>query len=95
MYSVYIITNSRQTVFYTGVTNHLSRRLIEHFENRGRNETFAGRYNVHHLLYHEEFEDVEKAIAREKQIKKWRREKKLSLIRSVNPELEFLEELIL
>ena len=84
-YYVYIITNQERKVLYTGVTNALAQRLIEHYQNRGKEETFAGRYFCYHLVYFEQFQHINEAIAREKEIKGWRREKKLTLINSVNP----------
>ena len=87
---IYITTNNSRNVFYTGVTNNLTQRLFEHWKNRGSLQTFAGRYNCFNLVYYEEFTYINNAIAREKQIKGWRREKKLDLIRAVNPSLRFL-----
>ena len=92
-YYIYIITNTNKTVLYIGVTNDLQRRLLEHKE--GRIHTFTGRYNVKYLLYFEEFNCIVKAIAREKEIKKWRREKKHQLIETLNPEWRFLDDDIL
>jgi putative endonuclease len=84
-YYVYIITNKIRTVLYTGVTNDLCQRILEHYLNRGKPKTFAGRYNCHFLLYYECFQYVDDAIAREKQIKKWPRKLKDELITSFNP----------
>lgn len=89
-YFVYIITNMRKTVLYTGMTNDLTRRLAEHSENSGNPNSFAGRYYCHRLLFWEEFNDVSIAIAREKQIKGWSRAKKETLIASVNPDWDFM-----
>jgi putative endonuclease len=89
-YYVYILTNPERNVFYTGVTNNLKQRLIEHWVNRGSPTTFAGRYYCYNLLYFEEFQYINDAIAREKQIKGWRREKKLNLIKGKNPDWMFL-----
>jgi putative endonuclease len=83
-YYVYIVA-SRSLVLYIGVTNDLQRRLYEH-----KNKLFAGfteKYDVNRLLYFETFSDIEQAIHREKQLKGWNREKKLTLIRRANPEL--------
>jgi putative endonuclease len=83
-YFVYILTNSRQTVLYTGVTNDLVRRIGEH-----RDKTFSGftsGYNVDKLVYFEEFHEVNDAIAREKQIKAGSRQRKIVLIDSMNPD---------
>jgi len=89
---VYITTNPAKTVLYTGVTNNPDRRLAEHFENRGKPETFAGKYYCYNLIYYEHFSDINQAIEREKEIKKWRREKKEALINSFNPEWKFLND---
>lgn len=90
-YYLYIVTNSEKDVLYTGVTNNLLRRLLEHRENRGNESTFAGKYYCNKLVYYEHFVQVEHAIAREKQIKNWRREKKVKLIESMNPDWEFYD----
>lgn len=93
-YYVYILTNKTKTVLYTGVTNNLKLRLRQHSENSEWNKTtFASKYNVHYLLYFEKFTWIREAIAREKEIKKWRREKKLDLIKTINPKLCFLNSL--
>lgn len=90
-YYIYIITNKNRTVLYTGVTNNLSRRLNEHQENITlHKKTFAARYNVCYLVHFETFSWIQDAIAREKTIKGWTRAKKLELIRSTNPKMEFL-----
>ena len=84
-YYVYITTNPSKTVLYTGVTNDLRRRLSEHYENRGSKKSFAGKFYCYKLIYYEHFFDINHAIAREKQIKSWRREKKVRLIDELNP----------
>ena len=89
-YFVYITTNSAKAVLYIGVTGNLARRLAQHYDNRGNNETFAGRYFCYHLLYAEQFADIKAAIAREKELKGWTRAKKDALIATVNPEWDFL-----
>lgn len=89
-YYTYITTNPRKTALYIGITNNLSRRLSEHFENAGQPETFAGRYYCYNLVYYELTSDVNVAIAREKEIKKWSRSKKNDLIATLNPEWRFL-----
>lgn len=91
---VYILTNSLKTVLYTGVTNDLRQRIMEHYQNRGQPQTFCGRYNVYWLLYYEEHKYINEAIAREKEIKDWRREKKMQLIAGINPELKFFNQQI-
>ena len=93
-YIVYIVTNKNKTVLYAGVTNDVGRRLFEHEEAAKlfRTSFFAGRYNAYFLLYYERFEFVEDAIAREKEIKGWRRSKKEALINTENPEWRFLND---
>lgn len=87
-YFIYIITNKNRTVLYIGVTNDLQRRIYEH--EKESIPGFAKKYNCHYLIYYEHFQSVEDAIDREKQIKKWRREKKENLIKEFNPDWEFL-----
>ena len=89
-YFVYIITNKNKTVLYTGVTNDLERRVFEH--ELGSIRGFSQKYNCKYLIYYEYFTFIEEAIKREKQIKKWRREKKEFLINTRNPEWQFLNE---
>ncbi|WP_295794968.1 GIY-YIG nuclease family protein [Mucilaginibacter sp.] len=89
---VYIVTNADKSVLYVGVTNDLSRRLYEHKGNKGKPHTFAGKYYCYNLVYYEHFSHIEYAIAREKEIKKWRREKKDLLVESVNPNWNFLND---
>ena len=88
-YFVYILSN-RFGVLYTGVTSDLSQRLEQH--KRGIGGRFTKKYNVTRLVYWEVTTDVRVAIMREKEIKSWRREKKLDLIRSINPEFQDLSE---
>jgi len=81
-YFVYIMTNTSRTL-YTGVTNDLVRRVYEH-----KNKIipgFTSRYNISELVYFEKTSDVQTALAREKEIKGWRRAKKTRLIDSINP----------
>jgi len=90
MYYVYILTNWSNNVIYTGVTNNLERRLYEH-----KNKLMPGftdKYNVHKLVYCESTMDVNSAIAREKQIKGWTRQRKIDLIESINPLWQDLAE---
>jgi putative endonuclease len=75
-YFVYIVTNPKKPVLYTGVTKDLQRRMLEHYENRGKKETFAGKYFCYNLIYFETFNDIRQAIEREKEIKDLSREKK-------------------
>ena len=81
-YYVYIMTNNSGTL-YTGVTNNLERRTAEHKQHILRG--FTDRYKVNRLLYYEVCQDIVAAIEREKQIKAWRRSKKLDLVVSINP----------
>jgi len=93
-YYIYIITNKSKTVFYTGVTNNLSVRLNQHKENIiNGNKSFASKYNVEFLLYYEKFTWIQEAISREKETKGWGRNKKLELIKIINPDLDFLNNL--
>jgi putative endonuclease len=89
-YFVYITSNPGKTVLYTGVTNNLVRRLAEHRLNKGNPETFAGRYYCYSLLYYERFNDINKAIEREKDIKLLGRSAKETLIKTLNPGMAFL-----
>jgi putative endonuclease len=83
-YCVYILTNRTNRVMYVGMTNDLSRRVREH--KSWMIEGFTKKYNVDKLVYFEETGDVLSAIAREKEIKMWRREKKNRLVETINPE---------
>jgi putative endonuclease len=83
-YCVYIMTNAYNTVLYTGVTNDLRRRVLEH--KSGKGSVFVKRYNVNKLVYFEVTNRVEEAIYREKQIKGGSRQKKIDLINTMNPE---------
>ena len=87
-YWVYIMGSDNGNAIYIGVTNNLDRRVWEHKE--GRIEGFTKRYRCHKLLYFEEFADIRYAIAREKQLKRWGRDKKESLIASINPDRDDL-----
>ncbi|MDP1547105.1 MAG: GIY-YIG nuclease family protein [Anaerolineales bacterium] len=82
-YCVYIMTNAHHTVLYTGVTNNLQRRVLEH--QSGKGSKFTSKYNVNKLVYFECSNDVNAAILREKQIKAGSRKKKLDLINNMNP----------
>ena len=83
-YYVYILTNYTNSVLYVGVTNNINRRTFEHRQKF--NDGFAERYNAYKVVYVESHSRHTTAIEREKQIKKWRREKKIELINSLNPE---------
>ena len=83
-YYVYILTNFNNKVMYIGVTNNLERRLYEH--KNGISEGFTKTYNVKKLVYFEETNNIIEAIQREKELKKWRREKKNLLVEMQNKE---------
>ncbi len=87
---VYIMTNDRNNVLYTGVTNELKKRVYEHREKLI--ESFTKKYNIIKLVYYEIFEDSYNAISREKQIKGGSRSKKMALIESMNPKWDDLYE---
>jgi putative endonuclease len=89
-YYIYIMANWNNKVIYVGMTNDLERRVYEH-KNK-KIEGFTKRYNVTRLVYYEYTNAINSAIAREKQIKKWRREKKNNLIETLNPEWKDLSE---
>ena len=82
---IYILTNYSKTVLYVGFTNNIIRRIIEHKNNLGCK--FTRKYKLKQLIYFEQCEDVYRMMEREKEIKKWRREKKINLVKSVNPNL--------
>ncbi|MBR4879542.1 MAG: GIY-YIG nuclease family protein [Clostridia bacterium] len=92
LYYVYMMTNQHGNVLYTGVTNNLERRVYEHKHKLVSG--FTKTYNVNKLVYYEFTSDVESAIAREKQIKGMRREKKNLLVESKNPSWKDLGEYI-
>lgn len=90
---IYILTNKGNRVLYSGVTSDLVKRIYEH-----RNELvdgFTKKYNAHKLIYFEIFEDMLTAITREKQIKGWKRDKKIKLIEESNPRWKDLYESII
>ena len=89
-YYVYLITNWNNKVLYIGVTNNLERRLYEHKNKLIKG--FTEKYNVNKLVYFEQTNDIESAITREKEIKKWRREKKNNLVESSNKQWEDLSK---
>jgi putative endonuclease len=88
-YFAYIVS-SRSGTLYIGVTNSMYRRALEH--KRGEVEGFASKYHCDRLVYYEGFDDVHRAIGREKQLKGWTRAKKIALIESKNPRWEDLAE---
>jgi putative endonuclease len=89
VYHVYILA-SASGVLYTGVTSNLERRVMQH--KQGLLDGFTKEYEVNRLVYFEGFGEVREAISREKQIKRWRREKKLTLIKGMNPKFRDLSE---
>ena len=88
LYYVYILASFHR-VLYIGITGNLEQRLVYH-RSMENPTAFTTRYAVHRLVYLEEFQDVRLAIDREKQLKGWRREKKIRLIQSLNPHWEDL-----
>jgi putative endonuclease len=96
-YYVYILTNQRKQCLYTGMTNDLGRRMREH--RQGSVPGFSKRYNLDQLIYAEAYPTAVDAIQREKQLKGWRRVRKIALIEAANPDwqdltddIPFLEE---
>jgi len=90
-YYIYIITNPTNTVLYTGVTNNLARRIKQHREKTG--SAFCAKYNICKLVYFEEGDNIQAAIAREKQIKGGSRKSKMELIAKENPNWEDLVDI--
>ena len=89
-YAVYILTNYNETTFYIGVIGNLQKRIWEH-KNKVV-EGFTKKYNVDKLVYYELTENVESALNREKQLKRWHRQWKINLIKKMNPEFNDLSE---
>ena len=89
-YTVYILTNVTNKVMYVGITNDLERRIDEH--KNGITDGFTKRYRVHKLVYYTSYSNPKDAIALEKQLKGWRREKKNRLVESMNPTWKDLSE---
>ena len=89
-YYVYLLTNWNNKVMYVGITNDLQRRVYEHKEKRVKG--FTEKYNVNKLVYYEQTLDINVALNREKEIKKWRREKKDSLVENTNSSWRDLSE---
>ena len=90
-YYVYILTNPGKTVLYVGITSDVCRRLKEHYNNKGKSNTFAGKYYCYKLLYFEVFNSAKDAIFREKEIKNMNRLKKEELIAQKNPKWHFID----
>ncbi len=85
-YHVYMLASGRHGTLYVGVTNDLARRIFEHKEQL--TEGFTSRYGVTRLVWYESYNQITEAIAREKELKKWRRDWKIWLIEEMNPEWE-------
>ena len=81
---VYMTASKKGGTIYIGVTNDLNRRIPEHKEARGSG--FTARYGVHRLVWYEEHFDIRDAIQREKSLKRWRRQWKIDLIETTNPD---------
>ena len=91
-YYLYILTNKHRTVYYTGVTNNLFRRIYEHKFQKP--DSFCRRYKCYDLIYYEWFRNINNCIEREKQIKRWSRKKKIKLIKIMNPTLKCLNDFV-
>ncbi len=89
-YYVYILANWTDDVLYIGMTNDLPRRLWEHKNHAVKG--FTNKYNVEKIVYFEQCSEVNVAIEREKQLKRWRRDKKVELIERMNPQWDDLSE---
>jgi putative endonuclease len=89
---VYIVANWKKSTLYVGMTNNLRQHLKEHYDNRGKPDTFAGKCYCYNLVYYEWHQYVNNAIAREKQIKDWSRERKNQLIAEFNPQWLFFNK---
>lgn len=87
---IYITSNKHRTVFYIGVTSNLSARSYEH--KHGEGSVFTKKYNCTDLIYYELFSTIDEAISREKQIKNWKRNWKIELVKKLNPEMKDLYE---
>lgn len=82
---VYILTNKHRTTLYIGVTSNIRNRIYQHKQHTFP-DSFAAKYNLEYLIYFESFTTIDEAKYREKQLKKWRREKKEALINTINPQ---------
>ncbi len=89
MHWVYILTNKSNSTLYVGVTRNIERRISQH--RLGEGSEFVKKYNLKRLVYAESCDSAMAAIAREKQIKRWRREKRDALIEEINPRWRELE----
>lgn len=90
---IYIMSNRKDGVLYIGVTSDLSRRIVQHREGNG--SAFCRRYGLKRLVYAEEHDSIEDAIAREKAMKAWKRAWKIELIEGENPEWDDLFSVVL
>lgn len=90
LYYVYILTNKGNTVIYIGVTNNIQDRVWQH--KKGINEGFTKKYGCNKLVYYEEYQFIQDAIAREKQLKAGSRQKKIDLVNAENSEWQDLAE---
>ena len=89
-YYVYILTNYQETTFYIGVTSDLAKRIYEH--KHKLKEGFSSKYSLNKLVYVETTHSANDAIKREKQLKNWRRQWKIDLIKKINPNFNDLSE---
>lgn len=83
-YFVYILASKKNGTLYIGVTNNLVKRVFEHRKHLA--DGFSSKYNIHSLVYYEATSDIDTALVREKQMKKWKRQWKINLIEKSNPE---------
>jgi putative endonuclease len=89
---VYILSNKSRTILYIGVTSNLKSRIVEHQEKIF--DGFTSKYNCIYLVYYEFYETIVDAIEREKQLKSWKRQWKENLIKTLNPQIKDLNNLI-
>jgi putative endonuclease len=93
-YFVYILTNKNKKVLYVGFTNNLQMRLFQHV-SKFDPYSFTAKYNCHYLVYYEMHHDPTQGILREKELKGWKREKKIAMIEQFNPTWRFLNDDVL
>ena len=93
LYYLYILTSYNRSVLYTGITNDLERRIIEHYQCE--KTSFTKNYQAYFLVYYERSKYINNIIAREKEIKGWKRDKKQNLIKESNPNWDFLNKELL
>jgi len=94
MYFIYILTNTYNTVLYTGCTHDLLKRLKEHKE-KVVEKSFSNKYNLSKLVYYEMYKNSDEAYLRERRIKKWKREYKINIIKNSNQNFDDLHERLL